>query len=82
MKNFELLRVVDVDYLHDFVMRLDFNNGESRIVNFAPLLHGKFKDELRDIHNFIQFGLNDWTLEWYNGVDFAPEFLYEHGTAA
>ena len=82
MKDFEPLRIVDVDYLHDYVMKLEFSNGESRIVDFEPFLHGKFREELRDMRKFIQFGLTDWTLEWYNGVDFAPEFLYEHGTAA
>jgi len=30
----------------------------------------------------VQFALTDWTLEWYNGVDFAPERLYELGKAA
>jgi hypothetical protein len=25
------------------------------------------------------FGLTDWTLEWYNGAVFAPEYLYENG---
>ena len=82
MEDFELLRVVDVDYLHDYTMKLEFSNGEVRIVDFEPLLHGKFREELRDKSKFVQFGLTDWTLEWYNGVDFAPEFLYEHGSVA
>lgn len=73
--NDELLRVVDVEYLHDYTMELEFNNGERRIVDFEPLLTGK----LREHRNFVQFAFTDWTLEWYNGVDFAPERLYEMG---
>ena len=78
MEDFVLMRIVDVEYLHDYVMKLEFSNGECRIVNFDSLLHGKFLDELRDKKKFIQFALTPWTLEWYNGVDFAPEYLYEH----
>ena len=81
MENNELLRIDDVEYLHDYTMKLEFNTGEHRIVDFKPLLKGKYREPLLDLNNFIQFGLTSWTLEWYNGVDFAPEFLYEHGTA-
>ena len=38
MENKDLLRVVDVDYLHDYTMELEFSNGERRIVDFKPLL--------------------------------------------
>ena len=82
MENHELLRVVDVDYLHDYTMELEFSNGERRIVDFKPLLNGRLREQLLDHDKFIQFGLTDWTLEWYNGVDFAPERLYEVGIAA
>ena len=82
MEEKDLLRVVDVEYLHDYTMDLEFSNGEHRIVDFKPLLTGKFREPLLDINNFIQFALTDWTLEWYNGVDFAPEKLYEVGKAA
>ena len=78
----DLLRVVDVEYLHDYTMELEFSNGERRIVDFKPLLTGALREQLLDSDKFIQFGLTDWTLEWYNGVDFAPEFLYEKGIAA
>ena len=82
MEDQELLRVVDVEYLHDYTMELEFSNGERRIVDFEPLLTGKLREQLRDHRKFVQFALTDWTLEWYNGVDFAPERLYELGKAA
>ena len=79
---YKSLRVVDVEYLHDYLMDLEFSNGKRRIVDFKPLLVGKTRQPLLDMDNFIQFALTEWTLEWYNGVDFAPEYLYEHGVAA
>ncbi len=82
MEDQELLCVVDVEYLHDYVMDLEFSNGEHRHVDFEPLMTGKMREPLLKMDKFIQFALTDWTLEWYNGVDFAPEFLYEHGVAA
>ncbi len=74
-------RVTDVEYLHDYTMLLEFNKGGKRIVDFEPLMRGKhFFEELLDPKKFIQFGLTGDTLEWYNGVDFDPDYLYEHGT--
>jgi len=77
--NVDLLRVVDVEYIKDFTMRLEFSNGDIKTVDFLPLLKGGIFEALKDKENFIQFGLTDWTLEWYNGADFAPEYLYEMG---
>lgn len=82
MEDKELLRVVDVEFLHDYTMELEFSNGERRIVDFKPLLTGKWREPLLNHDNFVQFALTDWTLEWYNGVDFAPEFLYDNSKAA
>lgn len=73
----ENIHITDVEYMHDYTMNLMFSNGERRIVDFEPLLTGKLREPLRDLNNFIQFGLTEWTLEWYNGVDFAPDFLYK-----
>lgn len=77
-----LIRVVDVEFLHDYTMLLEFSNGEKRIVDFLPLFKHKIHEELKIHENFIQFALTPWTLEWYNGADFAPDYLYRHGTAA
>ena len=79
MDNLDLIRVVDVDYIKDYTMDLTFSNGEKRRIDFLPLLKGGKREELKNKDNFIQFGLNHWTLEWYNGIDFAPYFLYRQG---
>jgi len=79
MCNIDLLRVVDVEYIKNHTMRLEFSNGDIKTVDFLPLLKGKMYEPLKERDNFIQFGLTDWTIEWYNGADFAPEFLFEAG---
>ena len=79
MCDIDLLRVVDVEYIEDFTMRIEFSDGKIKTIDFFPLLNGKIFEPLKKRENFIQFGLTDWTLEWYNGADFAPEFLYEVG---
>lgn len=79
MVDIDLIRIVDVDYIKDYTMDLKFSNGETRRVDFLPLLKGNKREELKDMNKFIQFGLTHWTLEWYNGIDFAPDFLYKQG---
>ena len=44
-----------------------------------PYLTGEVFGELKDHGKFMQFGLTAMTIEWSNGADFAPEFLYEIG---
>ena len=79
--NTDLIKVVNVDYIKDYIVDLKYSNGEKKRVDFIPLLKSGKKQELLNKNNFILFGLNHWTLEWYNGVDFAPDFLYQQGVS-
>lgn len=79
--NTDLIKVVNVDYIKDYIVDLKYSNGEKKRVDFFPLLKSGKKQELLNKNNFILFGLNYWTLEWYNGVDFAPDFLYQQGVS-
>lgn len=79
--NTDLIKVVNVDYIKDYIVDLKYSNGEKKRVDFFPLLKSGKKQKLLNNDNFIQFGLNHWTLEWYNGVDFAPDFLYQQGVS-
>ena len=79
--NTDLIKVVNVDYIKDYIVDLKYSNGEKKRVDFFPLLKSGKKQELLNKNNFILFGLNHWTLEWYNGVDFEPDFLYQQGVS-
>lgn len=72
-----MLKVTDVDYCGGHTLRLKFNNGAVKTADLSPYLIGEVFGELRDESQFIQFGLTRYTIEWANGADFAPEFLYE-----
>ena len=77
-----MLRVVDVDYIKDYKLLITFNNGSKKEVDLKPYLTGEVFGELLDKNKFIQYGLTPVTIEWANGADLAPEFLYEIGTVA
>lgn len=70
------LRIIDVDYVKDYTLALTFNDGVKKNVNLEPYLTGKVFEPLRDLEIFRQYGLTHWTIEWVNGADLAPEFLY------
>lgn len=76
------LEVIKADYLDGYRLLLQFNNGEKRIVDLAQSLNGKVFAPLKDIDFFKHFAIKFNTVEWENGADFAPEYLYEIGTAA
>lgn len=74
-----MLKITDVDYKGDYVLKLKFSDGVEKTANLEPYLHGKVFGELRDKDKFTQYGLTRLTIEWANGADLAPEFLYKIG---
>ena len=61
-EDIDLIRVTGVEYVKDYTMRLEFSNGKLKLVNFLPLLKGKLFEPLKDLRNFVQFGLTHWAL--------------------
>ena len=74
-----MLKVTDVDYVKEYKMILTFNDGKRKLVDLEPHFVGEVFGELRDLDKFVQYGLTPVTLEWCNGADLAPEFLYDIG---
>lgn len=58
---------------------LSFNNNEQKIVDLKDKLNGEIFEPLKDVEFFKKFKINFNTIEWENGADFAPEFLYQIG---
>lgn len=75
------LHVTDVAYLEDYTLRLEFSDGSVRDVDLRDELYGDIFEPLKDVAFFRQVAVNPETntIEWPNGADFAPEFLYEIG---
>ncbi|MCC7039296.1 MAG: DUF2442 domain-containing protein [Burkholderiales bacterium] len=71
--------VVEARYLGDYKIWLEFNDGRKGVVDLADELHGDGHSSLRDRERFgafyLDYGLA--SIAWQDGVDFAPEFLYE-----
>lgn len=69
--------IVDVQATDDYMLILTFENNERRRFDMAPYLHvGRFS-ELRNVAVFKKVSVSFDTVEWENGLDIDPEFLYE-----
>ena len=73
----EMLWVTKAEYADEYKLLLTFNNNVTKLVDLKNSLYGEVFEPLKDIEKFKQFELSDWTVEWYNGADFAPEYLFE-----
>ena len=71
--------VVEARYLGDYKVWLEFNDGRKGVVDLSDELHGEQREPLRDRELFAEFYLDYGlaSIAWLDGVDFAPEFLYE-----
>lgn len=76
------IEVIQAEYIGGYRLLLLFNNGEKRIVDLSDSLKGTVYIPLKDINFFKKFSIKFNTVEWENGADFAPEYLYEISTAA
>ena len=64
-----------------YELRITFSNGVVKEVDLAKELYGQVFEPLKDPDLFKRVRGNPETntIEWPNGADFAPEFLYEIG---
>ena len=81
----EVLVIKKAQYLEDFKVLLVFSNGVTKVANLQDYLQtakqGSVFEPLKDVEYFktLYYNQDTETIEWSNGADFAPEFLYELG---
>jgi hypothetical protein len=73
------LEITDAEYLDNYRLLLTFNNGIRKTVDFQNELNGTVFMPLKQLDYFKKFHIKFNTVEWQNGADFAPEYLYEIG---
>lgn len=72
-----VLGINKAEYIADFKIKLEFNNGEIWTIDLENELNGSVFELLRNKSYFKQFTIVFDTIEWGNGADFAPSYLYE-----
>ncbi len=69
--------ITNVTPTDDFKLILSFDKKEKRIFDAGPILKfGKFI-ELQDLDVFKKVHISFDTVEWENGLDLDPEYLYK-----
>ncbi len=71
------LEVIKAEYLGEYRVKLWFNNDVIKCVDLKDSLVGLVFEPLKDVDYFKNFSVKFNTIEWGNGADFAPEYLYE-----
>ena len=66
-------------YIKDFKLLLEFKNGVDITVDLENELNGTVFIPLKDLEYFKKFSIHYNTIEWDNGADFAPEYLFQVG---
>ena len=75
------IEIKKAEYISEYKIRLWFNNGAVKDVDLSDSLEGNVFVPLQDKEYFKRFSIRFNTIEWDNGADFAPEYLYEKGVA-
>ena len=75
------LHVTSVSYVAPYRLRLQFDDGIVKEVDLSEEPYGQVFEPLKDPEFFKRVSVNPetGTIEWPNGADFAPEFLYDVG---
>jgi hypothetical protein len=71
------LDVVKVEVRPDYVLRLEFENGEIRIFDMSPYLEKKPFSVLKGSPVFSDAYVENGTVVWPGNIDIAPETLYD-----
>lgn len=77
-----LLDVVRVEPQPDYKLFLEFENGEKRVFDMAPLMDKKPFVQLKGSPLFIRARVDYGTVVWPGDIDIAPETLYDRSTPA
>lgn len=69
------LPVVDVKPEENSFLRLEFSDGQKRILDMKPFLDFGVFNRLKDQKEFNRVHISFDTIEWDCGVDLDPEFV-------
>jgi hypothetical protein len=73
-----IVKITNLEIVAPYTLKITFDDGVQRTINFAPVLVGYYLEPLRDIEVFNQAQVDTevHTIVWQNGADFDPATLY------
>ena len=77
----KLPRPIAVEPLEGYVLKITFNNGETRQFDVSPYLAYPAFEALKQPNVFRQARVAHHTVIWNDDVDIAPESLYMESVA-
>jgi hypothetical protein len=72
-----LPQVTQAKRVRGYVIATRFDDGTEKHIDISQWFHGPVFKPLKDSSFFKKFFIDSGTLAWPNGVDIAPEALYE-----
>ncbi|MBM2849931.1 MAG: hypothetical protein HW418_2873 [Anaerolineales bacterium] len=74
-----IYRVVDFEIVKPYTLRVEFDDGKARVIDFGSVLAGELYGPLRDerLFNQVEIDPESHTLVWPNGADFDPATLHD-----
>jgi uncharacterized protein YkvS len=75
-----MIWIINATIIAPYKVRVEFNDGLSGVVDFQKILTNDNRPVVRELLNINKFNsckIENDTLCRENGVDFAPEYLYE-----
>ncbi len=75
----EIYTVTGFQIVAPYILRITFNDGSAKVIDFSPMLRGELYGPLRglDFFNQVQLDPESGTLVWPNGADFDPATLHD-----
>lgn len=74
------LEVTKAEYLEEYRLLIWFNDGALKVVNLDGYLHKPHLAPLQENGRVGRFQLDLGTIIWEEGIDIAPEYLYNIAT--
>ena len=72
-------KIISFKILENFQIWLQFQDGESKVIDFTTLIGKGISEPLLEKDYFNQVSIdNGGGLEWPNGMDFCPNFLKDY----
>jgi hypothetical protein len=77
--NHPIYRIKSFEQKGTYTLRLRFDDGSERTIDFEPILEGELFGPLRDPSIFARVALDPEvrTLVWPSGADFDPAILHD-----